>query len=390
MADNTELSAGSGGDIIATDEVGGAVKHQLVKVEFGGDGVATMVSATDPLPVKLSDGTDTLLISAGGAALVDGSGVTQPISNASITTIAGAVSGTEMQVDVVAALPAGTNNIGDVDVLTLPALVAGTANIGDVDVLTVPAPLSTTGSGTEATALRVTLATDSTGVVSVDDNGSSLSVDWAGTAPVTGSGTATGALRVELANNGTGVIATVGTITNAVTVAGGAAHASPASGNPNLIAGRASAAIPTDVGADGDVASLWTNRNGAQVVLQAPHVGLNSDPWNLVHEGVQYTSQQTSAVMVTGGASEKIVVTQCQIQAYATTAFTMQLYFGTGAFSRGTSRTIFDGEFAPSATLKPGIVLNGPFIAGTNGDDLMVTTSAAGSVTISVWYYVVT
>ena len=37
------------------------------------------------------------------------------------------------------ALPAGTNNIGDVDVLTLPALPAGTNNIGDVDVLTVPA-----------------------------------------------------------------------------------------------------------------------------------------------------------------------------------------------------------------------------------------------------------
>jgi hypothetical protein len=31
-----------------------------------------------------------------------------------------AISGSEMQVDVVAALPAGTNNIGDVDVLTLP------------------------------------------------------------------------------------------------------------------------------------------------------------------------------------------------------------------------------------------------------------------------------
>jgi hypothetical protein len=36
------------------------------------------------------------------------------------------------------ALPAGTNNIGDVDVLTLPALAAGTNNIGDVDVLTLP------------------------------------------------------------------------------------------------------------------------------------------------------------------------------------------------------------------------------------------------------------
>lgn len=37
-----------------------------------------------------------------------------------------------------AALPAGTNNIGDVDVLSLPALPAGTNNIGDVDVLTLP------------------------------------------------------------------------------------------------------------------------------------------------------------------------------------------------------------------------------------------------------------
>jgi len=36
------------------------------------------------------------------------------------------------------ALPPGTNNIGDVDVLTLPALPTGTNNIGDVDVLTLP------------------------------------------------------------------------------------------------------------------------------------------------------------------------------------------------------------------------------------------------------------
>lgn len=36
-------------------------------------------------------------------------------------------------------IPAGTNNIGDVDVLSLPAIPAGTNNIGDVDVLTLPA-----------------------------------------------------------------------------------------------------------------------------------------------------------------------------------------------------------------------------------------------------------
>ncbi len=50
-----------------------------------------------------------------------------------------AIAGLEMQVDIVAPLPAGTNNIGDVDVLSLPALPAGTNNIGDVDVLTLPA-----------------------------------------------------------------------------------------------------------------------------------------------------------------------------------------------------------------------------------------------------------
>lgn len=38
------------GATIATDDIGG-VQHQLVKVEFGADGVATPVSDADPLPV---------------------------------------------------------------------------------------------------------------------------------------------------------------------------------------------------------------------------------------------------------------------------------------------------------------------------------------------------
>jgi hypothetical protein len=85
------------------------------------------------------------------ALKVDGSAVTQPISaaalplptgaatsaaqttgNTSLGTIAGAVSGTEMQVDVVASLPAGTNNIGDVDVLSIvPG--TGATNLGKAE-----------------------------------------------------------------------------------------------------------------------------------------------------------------------------------------------------------------------------------------------------------------
>jgi hypothetical protein len=57
VADNTVLNAGSGGDTIATDDIGG-VKHQRVKVEFGVDGAATDVSLSNPLPVDVVDDVD--------------------------------------------------------------------------------------------------------------------------------------------------------------------------------------------------------------------------------------------------------------------------------------------------------------------------------------------
>lgn len=50
MADNTVINAGSGGDTIATDDIGG-VKHQLVKVEFGAADSATQVSSSAGLPI---------------------------------------------------------------------------------------------------------------------------------------------------------------------------------------------------------------------------------------------------------------------------------------------------------------------------------------------------
>lgn len=61
------------------------------------------------------------------------------------------------------------------------------------------------GGGTEATAQRVTIASDSTGVLSVDDNGASLTVDNAQLS-VVGSGTEATALRVTIASDSTGVL----------------------------------------------------------------------------------------------------------------------------------------------------------------------------------------
>jgi hypothetical protein len=68
---------------------------------------------------------------------------------------AGAVTVTSGTVTVGAALPAGTNNIGDVDVLTLPALPAGTNAIGTVGIT---AATTDTPANVSASASSVTLA----------------------------------------------------------------------------------------------------------------------------------------------------------------------------------------------------------------------------------------
>lgn len=61
MADNVAITPGVGASI-ATEDVSG-VQHQKVKVEFGGDGVATLVSSSDPLPVDLGTNNDVTVTS---------------------------------------------------------------------------------------------------------------------------------------------------------------------------------------------------------------------------------------------------------------------------------------------------------------------------------------
>lgn len=51
MVDNTTINAGSGGDVIASDDIGG-VKYQRIKLVYGADGVNSGdVSSSNPLPV---------------------------------------------------------------------------------------------------------------------------------------------------------------------------------------------------------------------------------------------------------------------------------------------------------------------------------------------------
>jgi hypothetical protein len=53
VPDNIDVSPGTGKTIRA-DEIAGAL-YQVIKPAFGADGAATLVSATDPLPVTIAD-----------------------------------------------------------------------------------------------------------------------------------------------------------------------------------------------------------------------------------------------------------------------------------------------------------------------------------------------
>ena len=81
MADNTTLNTGSGGDVIATDDVttlnGGAssgVKVQRVKVMVGADGTATDVSSSSPLPISINAGQSVSLGDSTGKAVIGKTG----------------------------------------------------------------------------------------------------------------------------------------------------------------------------------------------------------------------------------------------------------------------------------------------------------------------------
>lgn len=167
MADNVSITTGSDATI-ATDDVAG-VQYQRIKVDLGGDGAASPLvrgqqSAANSIPVTLPSDQGTLA--------VDGSGVTQPVSasslplptgaataakqpalgtagaaSADVITVQGIASMTALAVSgtVTANLAAGTNNIGDVDILSI---AAGDNNIGNVDIVTMPNVTLAAGTNT--------------------------------------------------------------------------------------------------------------------------------------------------------------------------------------------------------------------------------------------------
>ena len=126
-----KLSANSGIDIGDVDVLSSALPTGAATsaLQSSSEAILTTIDADTGTLAGAVSGTE-MQVDVITSALPSGAATSalQSSSEAILTTIdtdtgslAGCVSGTELQVDIVASLPAGSNNIGDVDVLSLPA-----------------------------------------------------------------------------------------------------------------------------------------------------------------------------------------------------------------------------------------------------------------------------
>lgn len=184
---SSALPTGAATSANQTTEIGhlatlaGAVSGTEVQVDVlssalptGASTEATLAAASAKLPATLGQKTmansmavvvasDQSAVPVSGTVAVTGvaTAANQTTEIGHLATIAGAVSGTEMQVDVVAALPAGNNNIGDVD-----AIQSGTWNITNVSG-TVSLPTGASTAAHQVTA-QTSLSAIQTSVAAID------------------------------------------------------------------------------------------------------------------------------------------------------------------------------------------------------------------------------
>lgn len=284
MADNVELNAGTGGAILATDDVVG-VQFQKVKLDVGGDGATAPLSNANPLPVSDAGGSLTVdgTVELGAASLAALETINAAQSGAwNVTNISGTVS-LPTGASTAAKQPAlGTAGAASADVITVQGIASMTKLLVTPDSVALPANQSVnvsqvagttadTNSGTKsAGTLRVVIATDQPALtnkllvtpdsVALPANQSVNNSQINGVTPLMGNGvTGTGSQRVTIASDNTAFSVNA-------TVTGPAAHDAAISGNPVRLAGRALTADYTAVAA-GDTADLITTLLGKLVTI---------------------------------------------------------------------------------------------------------------------------
>lgn len=120
-------------------------------------------------------------------------------------------------------------------------------------------------------------------------------------------------------------------------------------------------------------------------VTPAPHnIG-----YAQIHRDAEYSTAQTGTALWTPAAGRRFVITDITISTGGTTAGIVTLWQGATAdttFNAGADPVIFRGEFAPSATARPGVIKTFPlpFISTVVDHLVRVTTSAAMTVYVQI------
>lgn len=357
MADNFAYTPGTG-ETGGADDIDG-VKYPRVKLIHGADGTNDGdVSSANPLPVDATGAGD-VPITLDGEAVTANLGATDNAVlddiasklgtiDADTSTVAAAVS-TEMQVDVVGSLPAGTNaigklaansgvDIGDVDVKSLPALPAGTNLLGSVGI----------DQTTDGTTNKVSLSTD---VVAVD---------------------ATGQGDVPITLDGEAVTANLGATDNAV-LDDIAAKLATIDADTSALAGAVDTQLQVDV-----VGALPAGTNAIGKLLP-PDVDVTA---HANYARKYYTSAEavTDGVIWSPAAGKRWHVTTMYIQVSADATVTLE-----DDLSAGDS-PVWKGELAA----KSGVVLQFnekyPLASAEDAADLLITTSAGAVYVTAVGY----
>jgi hypothetical protein len=363
MADNVNAGSNDGlGPKFATDD-DGTSHWPYAKLAFGADNTQTKVDGSNPLPVT-------------GAVTVSGvaTSAKQDTQTTHLATLAGAVAGTEVQADILTlpALPAGNNNIGDVDIASI---AAGNNNIGDVDVASVPTdPFGANADAASATGsisakLRFIAATGIP-ITSVPSH----AVTNAGVFAVQVDGNALTALQLlddtVFADD---AAFTIGT--SKVTVAGGAvvAHGAP------------------DAADAGDAGAPLMNRHRV-LFTQGGHPNVKSAVYNCTGS----TTDDNIMAAIAGGTKYAVTRITITLDQACTVGVAVRIGFGTAnvpALGAANADAVDDVLF-----YHPGMVPgsmhtvgdgSGLLGVGADGAELRITAGAAtgGTLGVVVTYY---
>lgn len=357
--------------------------------------------AYNPKTIIKDSAGDELLISAGGAAKVEGTIDLGATDNAVLDAIAASVAAIDTDtttiighVDGLEGL-IGTTNTNTGNIATAVQLLDDTVTVLGTDTYT-----EATSKGLTIAAVRrdadTTLVntTNEYGPLQMDANGrlkveafsgetlpvSLTSTTVSGTVAVTQSGTWD---EVGINDSGNSITVDNGG-TFAVQAAGDVAHGTADSGSPVKIGFKARNAFPT-AEANGDRVDASGDLWGRQLVA---HI----DPAQYISKAFNATTTQTGTDVWSPTSGKKIAITSIVIGTYGTTVARLILWFGANAdttYSAGTDQLILAASFAPSSTVKPGLVFTpaSPIFAATADHEIHCTTDAGMSIDIVVHGY---